>query len=291
MRIKRLIINADDFGLTRGINAAIAECAALGTMRSATIMANAPAFDDAVRTAKSSHNLGVGIHFVLTGLKPLAEDVSEIAPEGVLPSSPLELLAITLTHRQARRRIQKELLAQAEKVFDSGITPTHFDSHKHVHIIPAVHNIMIDIARRFSVKWIRNPFEKMSAVRFLGDMHAGKRTAFLKQYIAGLVTNPAYRGFRSRVAQAGLATPDYFHGVAATGLWTADMLRRICRTLKPGVNELMTHPGHVDADLERQKTRLLLSRDQERELLASAGVKELCEANGIVISHFGEVNL
>jgi len=288
---KTLIINADDFGLTRGVNSAIAECARLGTVRSATIMANAPAFDDAVRTAGETPNLGVGIHFVLTGLEPLSGDVPDLAPNGLLPSSPVELLKIALTRRLARRQIEKELLAQTEKVFDSGIVPTHFDSHKHVHIIPPVHEIMMDIARRFSVKWIRNPFESMGAVRFVRDVQAGRRIVFLKQYVAGSVTNPVSCCFQARIARSGLRTPDFFHGVAATGLMNGDILRHLCRFLRPGINELMTHPGYLDADLENQKTRLLLSREQERNLYASAGARELFIAHGIDISHFGEVNL
>jgi chitin disaccharide deacetylase len=143
---RKLIINSDDFGLTRGVNSAISECVEGGLLRSATIMANAEAFDDAVRIAKEHGNLGVGIHFVLTGLKPLspAEEVPLLTGRtGSLPSGPGELLKMVLTEKAARDEIRKELFSQAEKVFQSGIVPTHFDTHKHVHIIPAVLDIIL----------------------------------------------------------------------------------------------------------------------------------------------------
>ena len=289
---RKLIINADDFALTRGVNSAIWECAAEGVLRSATIMPNAEAFEDAVGAARQRKDIGVGIHFVLTGLKPLCapQTIPElVGPDGRLPSGPGSLLRGIAGGRNVRSEIRKELLAQAERVFDSGIVPTHFDSHKHVHMIPAVLDILIELAQRFSVKWIRDPFEAGGAWKFFSDMKVSDRTAFLKQYAAALVTSPAGSFFRSRIRASGIRTPDRFYGVAATGLLNEDVLRRICGLLRPGVNELMTHPGRVDADLVRCKTRLLLSREREKDLLVSERVRDLFERNKIVLCNFGEV--
>jgi chitin disaccharide deacetylase len=287
--MRRLIINADDFGLTPGVNSAISECAERGVLRSATIMANGSAFDDAVKTGKCSANLGIGIHFVLTGLRPLC--APEMLPEltggnGVLPSSPWELLKVVHTRKGIREDVRRELLAQTEKVFDSGITPTHFDTHKHVHIIPAVLDVMVEIANRYSVKWIRNPFDSLGAWRFLFDIQGDRRGEFLKQYATALCSRSARPSFMARINRAGIRTPDFFHGVSLTGIMNTSAIMRICRILKPGVSELMTHPGRLDADLERQKTRLLRSREVEKDLLLSKTVKRLFEKNEIVLSHF-----
>ncbi|MFZ2446410.1 MAG: ChbG/HpnK family deacetylase [Syntrophobacteraceae bacterium] len=291
---RKLIVNADDFGLTPGVNAAVAECADLGMLRSATIMANAPAFEHGVNVARGRDHLGVGIHFVLTRLKPLSDraKIPGLAgANGSLPDSPAALIQFCYSRRGARDEIRKELLAQAERVFDSGIVPTHFDSHKHVHMIPAVLDIMVEIARRYSVKWIRDPFEKPGAFRFLFDVEKGKRGAFLKQYAAALGAGPGRLYLRSRLQRAGIRGPDFFHGVAATGLLTEKLMKHLFESLKPGVNELMTHPGYLDADLEARKTRLLGSREKERELLASEDLARLLNKNGIVVSNFREVNL
>jgi chitin disaccharide deacetylase len=292
--MQKLIINADDFGLTGGVNSAIAECAKRGVLRSATIMANGPAFEDAVRTGKSLETFGIGIHFVLTGLRPLMppEAIPEIAGlSGRLPSGPWELLKVVLARKGAREDIKKELLAQAERVFDSGITPTHFDTHKHVHMIPTVLDVLLEIAKRFSVKWIRNPFDSLGAWKFFFDLKGNRRGEFLKQYGNVVFSRSALPSFMLRVRGTGVRTPQSFHGVSVTGIMNEHILARIAGDLKPGVNELMTHPGKLDADLVQQKTRLLRSREVERDLLSSEAVKRAFDDNGIVLSHFGEVNL
>ncbi len=290
---RKLIVNADDFGLTAGVNAGVAECCERGVLRSATIMANAPAFQDAVTTAKRCENLGVGIHFVLTRLKPLtdAAKIPELAGgNGELPSGPAELLKLVLTRKGVREEIRRELFAQAERVFDSGIIPTHFDSHKHVHLIPPVLETMIEIGRRWSIKWIRGPFESPAGLIFLFDVERSKRGQFLRQYAAALCTSPARMAFRSLMRGSGIRCPDYFHGISATGLMTPDFIRRFSEKVKPGINELMTHPGYVDDDLRALGTRLLGSRGKEKDIIASEELKELLLKHKIVIGNFGEVN-
>jgi predicted glycoside hydrolase/deacetylase ChbG (UPF0249 family) len=288
-----LIINADDFGLTRGINLAVSECADAGLVRSASLMANGEAFDDAVRTVKGREGFGTGIHFVLTGLRPLspAEKLAGlIGPEGFLPSGPGELLKKIAARKTLRDVIRTELFAQAERVFDSGITPTHFDSHKHVHIIPTVLDVIIEIAERFSVKWMRAPFEAEGAWRFLPDLEKGQRAKFVKQFAVAHSSIIARPIFRSRIRKAGIKTPAGLYGISPTGFINENIIRRICRMLKPGLSELMTHPGIVDADLVRRKSRLLSSRAKEKELLVSAKLKRLFEEYEIVVIHFGEAN-
>lgn len=290
---RKLIVNADDFGLTPGVNAAISECAQNGLLRSATLMANGPAFEDALGVVGHLENFGVGIHFVLTGLRPLNGSGSIPAltgDDGLLPSGPSELLKTILLRRDAIRELKRELLTQAERVFDSGVTPTHFDTHKHIHMIPSVLSALLEIAERYRVRRIRNPFEGPGALGFLFDVEKGKKVKFLKQYCKALTVRSAYPLFRSCLRRAGMMCPEHFHGVSSTGFLNEKMMIRLSRTLKPGIHELMTHPGYLDAELERQKTRLLSSREKERQILVSQNVKKLFEANDITLSHFGEVN-
>ncbi len=184
--------------------------------------------------------------------------------------------------------IKKELFAQAERVFDSGITPSHFDSHKHVHIIPMVLDIIIEI-RTFSVKWMRAPFEAKGAWRFLSDLETGQRAKFVKQFALARASTVARPIFRSQIHKAGIQTPAGLYGISPTGLINEKIIRRMCRMLKPGLSELMTHPGIVDADLVRRNSRLLSSREREKELLVSTKLKELFEEHEITVSHFGEM--
>ena len=288
----KLIINADDFGLTPGVNAAISECAKRGVLRSTTIMANGPAFDDAVRAGKDMAGVGIGVHFVLTGLDPLSPPgrLPVLAgPTGMLPSGPWELLKLVITRKGVLEEIKRELLVQAEKVLDSGITPTHFDTHKHVHIIPAVLDILLEIANRFSVKWIRNPFDSLGDWRHL--LHVQDKGTFLKQYATVLCSRSAWLSFMLRVRKSGVRVPGFFHGVSLTGIMNEKAFLRIAAHLKPGISELMTHPGTLDEELVRRKTRLLHSREVEKDILLSETVKQSFHENNIVLSHFGEVNL
>ncbi len=290
---RKLIINADDFGFTTGVNAAVSECFQRGLLRSATIMANGKAFDDAVIKAKEWQGLGVGIHFVLTGMKPLTppEKIPELAgAEGMLPFSPMELLRKILNGREILRQIRIELSAQAERVYYSGIEPTHFDGHKHVHIVPAVFDIIIRLARLLSVKWVRFPFETLRAWKLYFHINQNERKKFVQQLAAGLLSCAARPSFVSHARSAGIHFPDSFHGLSATGLLNKKVLENIFCTLRPGVNELMTHPGLADLELMRSKTRLKESRGRERELLLSEDLKETLNQSGIVLTHFGEMS-
>ncbi|MGC9194144.1 MAG: carbohydrate deacetylase [Syntrophobacteraceae bacterium] len=288
-----LIINADDLGLTRGINLAVSQCADAGLLRSATLMAAGEAFEEAVKIFRGRDGFGIGIHFVLTGLKPVAPPESLqglVGPKGLLPSGPIGLLKKIGGSKALTHAIRRELFAQAEKVFDSGITPTHFDSHKHVHIIPAVLEVLIEIAERFSVKWIREPFEPVGSWTFWPDLQGDDRAKFLKQFVVSRVSAVSRPVFRALARRAKIRTPGGVHGISFTGLLNEAVLKRLCGMLRPGLNELMTHPGIVDAELLKFKGRLLDSRVKEKELLVSAGIKELFEKNHIVLRHFGEVD-
>jgi len=285
-----LIINADDFGMTRGINLAVSQCADEGILQSATLIANGDAFHDAVTKVKDRSGFGTGIHFALTGFKPLhpAVKLSGLTgPDGFLPSGPGELLRKISTRKDLVDPIRKELFAQAERVFDSGITPSHFDSHKHIHIIPAILDVLIEIANRFSVKWMREPFEAPGAWLFLSDLEKNQRIQFVKQFLKVRASTFARPVFRSKIRNAGIQTPAGLYGISTTGLLNEKIIAHICRMLHPGVNELMTHPGIVDADLVGRKSRLLGSRAVEKDLLVSARVKRLFDEHEITICHFG----
>lgn len=291
---RKLVINADDFGYTRGINIAISECARAGALRSATLMPNSAAFDDAVRVAKDLNNFGTGIHFVLTDLAPvLPPDQLRglVGPTGLLPRGPGGLLKKIARGGPVRDAIARELHAQAEKVFDCGIRVTHFDSHKHVHILPMVLDILVEIAKRFSVKIMRTPFEGAGTWNFFRDVEKEHRAAFLEQYAGARLSSVTRPYFRWRTAKAGIQSPTVLYGISFTGFLNEKIIRRICATLKPGLSELMTHPGIVDEDLVRSRSRLLDSRAREMNLLISEEVIRMFKENDITLGHFGEVGL
>src|SRR6516164_6132620 len=159
----RLIINADDFGLTLGINRAIIELHRAGVLTSATLMAAGPAFDDAAALAHSNPSLGVGCHIVLTDGTPASPP--ETIPTLLGPDSKtfrpslIDFLQALLRGRIREDDIEREAFAQIHKLQQAGIPITHVDTHKHTHLFPAVARPLLRVLERTSVSAIRNPFE------------------------------------------------------------------------------------------------------------------------------------
>ena len=159
----RLILNADDFGLTAGINRAVGELASAGVLTSATLMANGPAFDDAVAVAHAHPTLGVGCHIVLTDGIPVSprESISSLlGPDGKTFHPTLSsFLQALFRGRIQQDEVAREALAQVEKLQAAGIAVTHLDTHKHTHLFPAIARPLLEVAERTNVRAIRNPFE------------------------------------------------------------------------------------------------------------------------------------
>lgn len=127
----KLIVNADDFGYSRGVNYGIIDAYKNGIVRSTTIMAGMPGFDHAVKLAKENEGLGVGVHLTLTCYKPVLENHKTIVnKEGYFDRrlySKENIMNIDL------EEIYREFEAQIEKVKKAGIEITHLDSHHHMH--------------------------------------------------------------------------------------------------------------------------------------------------------------
>jgi predicted glycoside hydrolase/deacetylase ChbG (UPF0249 family) len=287
-----LIINADDLGYARGINEAIVRCANLGVLRSATLMANGGAFEHAVSVVRAAENLRVGVHLVLTDLHPVSNprDVAGlVTEEGRLPQGPTGLLAAMVRGRVSLKAMRRELSLQVEKVLDHGIRPTHLDSHKHVHVVPQVLDAVIHVAKRYSIPWIRNPFDATGNVReILAGMVTSRRVGLFSAWGQSRMLRILKPRFMRSVRRAGLRTPRRFYGTALTGLWDIETVRRVFRTLPLGINEWMVHPGDADDELKRIGTRLLFERERERDLLLSAELQRFLSEHFIVWSSFGD---
>src|SRR5271170_6034027 len=160
----RLIINADDFGLTPGINRAIKELHQAGALTSATLMATGPAFDNAISVSRANPTLGVGCHIVLTDGVPVSDPKTIptlMGPDGkTFRPSLVDFLQALLRGKIRTDDIEREALAQIQKLQRAGINITHLDTHKHTHLFPAVTRPLLQIAQRSSIRAIRQPFEQ-----------------------------------------------------------------------------------------------------------------------------------
>ncbi len=284
--MKRLIVNADDFGFTRGVNRAVVRAFKTGIVTSTTIMANGEAFEDAVELALANPGLGVGCHLAVVGGLPVSQagDVSSLVDKGgVLPGTLTRLMFKLARGSVPTEELTREFRAQLERVAQAGINLTHLDTHKHSHTHPAVMKALVVVADEFGIKCVRNPFESPFSLKRPGPLFDW---SYLKQYALSAAVSPGAIPFKRLVRNSGLKTPDRFFGVKVTGMLDRSAIRSIMETLGEGTAELMCHPGEYDADLERARTRLKRERERELEALSDPNLRRLAEEHGIELINY-----
>ena len=273
--MKRLIINADDFGLAPGVNRAVMELELAGALRSTTLMATAKYFSQAVHLAFAQPRLAVGCHVMLIDGSPClrAGQVSSLLlAHGSNGSAGLAglnahfrptvagFVSDLLRGRIRAQEIEAEAVAQIRRVQSSGITVSHIDTHKHLHMFPQVLAPLLRAARQCRVGAVRNPFEPMWSLRATlgGGVVRRAEVYALRTY---------RRRFLSLVREHGLETTDGAIGVLATGTLDTQALRHLLQAMPVGTWELVCHPAYVDEALQQAHTRLLRTREVEREAL------------------------
>jgi hopanoid biosynthesis associated protein HpnK len=290
--MKRLIVNADDFGLTVKVNQAIMDAHSGGLLSSTSLLANGEAFASAVALSRQAPRLGVGVHLNLTEGKtvaPASSIPSLINGQGAFARKPASLWRAMTLGRVSTVDIEKELCAQIEKVLAAGIVPTHLDGHKHVHALPVLGRMGIRLARQYGIRAIRSVAERWSALSYLLGRFPHARTTILRQRIGSLALTALSRGWRSELRRAGIACAEHFYGVTPTGFLDADLLREILRHLSEGTSELMCHPGFVDEELKQTPTRLLEQREVEYQALSQPGIKLLAQELGIQLINYRDL--
>ena len=264
--MSRLILNADDFGLTSGVNRAVIELHRAGALTSATLMARAAATEEAIELACTTPTLGVGCHVVLVDGEPVLspQRISTLVKphSGRFHPTPGAFLGALFMGRIRSSEIEAETAAQIALLQSKGVKLTHIDSHKHTHIFPAVLRPMLRAAKAAGIHAVRNPFEPAWSRR------ATRGAGLIRRSEVSLLRllEPA---FRRIVAEEGFATTGGALGVLATGSLNAATLDALLGHLPSGTWELVTHPGYNDGDLARAHTRLQASREMERKALAS----------------------
>ena len=261
----RLILNADDFGLTRGINRAITELYANGAVTSATLMANGPEFEDAVAIARKQPMLGVGCHVVLTDGIPVSHpsDIpSLLGSDGkTFRPSLVDFLLAVWRGQVEEDDIIREAAAQVQRLQRAGIDVTHLDTHKHTHVLPGVARPLLYVAERCGIGAIRNPFEERWSLKlgpggFVRSMQVRLLRRLRKRFYA-----------LPQIRTGAILTTDGTLGISATGKLDEVTLRSLLAAMPVGLWEIVLHPGYNDSDLGEVRTRLRATRDIERHAL------------------------
>jgi chitin disaccharide deacetylase len=266
--LRSLVVNADDLGLTAGVNDGIFDAHDRGILTSASIFANAHATIDALTRALQRPSLGVGCHLTLVDGQPTlppSRVPSLIEDDGRFRQSWKPFIVSCLLGRISLLEVEQELTAQIDRIRSAGLTLTHLDAHKHVHAYPPIFAIVTRLAERFRIPVVRVPYERWS--NLYGDS-TQKRTARRQALMNAAMLPWAWSDYRS-AARAGVRTP-HFIGRTHTGVLSAEALAAMVRALPPGVTELMVHPGYVDEALAQLNTRLLDARAEEVDLLTNA---------------------
>jgi hopanoid biosynthesis associated protein HpnK len=290
--VRRLIVNADDFGFTSGVNRAIVEAHTRGIVTSSTLMATGPVFAEAVQLARTVPQMSIGCHVVLTDGKPVlgTERLSSLTEKG--SDSPrfrdgLKTFAVrALAGRLDPEQIEAEAIAQIRKIQSAGIVVTHVDTHKHAHVFPSVLRPLLRAAQACGIRAVRNPFGPRRPLR---SDQLFVRPALWMRYAEVRALRGYSERFRQGVDRQGLLTPDGTLGIEVTGALDESLFRAIAENIPEGTWEFVCHPGYYDADLRAAKTRLRQSRETELRALTLADAREMLSRQGIVLISYRDL--
>lgn len=276
-----LVVNADDLGFAPGVNRGILEAHGAGTLTSASMMVNTPAFAEAVDLVRGdAPRLGVGLHLNLVSGRPLA-DVPSLVDPATGTFHALDVLARrALSGLVELADVRRECDAQLGALTAAGIEPTHVDSHRHAHAMPGILPAVAAAARDSGVHFVRRPLDQPSLL----DPIAGAKI---------LVLHAAWRAALHGVAPAHralLARAPHFRGIAMQG--APDVRERLLATvdaLPRGATEIMLHPGYDDAVLADQDP---YRREREADVgaLVHPAVVARLQCEDVRLVHFGEIS-
>ena len=289
---RRLIINADDFGLTPGVNRAIMEAHQHGLVTSATLMASAAAFEDAVQLARANPKLSVGCHVVLL-------DGIPVSPPAAIPTlleknqerprlrdKLLPFVSAALRGRVSRDEIAREIEAQIGKIQATGLQLTHLDTHKHTHLFPSIFKPLLEVASKLGIRAVRNPFAPIKPLAFA---HLARRPRLWTRYSEVKILRHFAEDFRKEVMARGMVTTDGSLGVVVTGALDQSLFESIMGCIPEGTWEFVCHPGYNDADLGQVRTRLRQSRVAELEVLTSSAARGAIAKHGIELISYRDL--
>ena len=267
--MRGLIVTADDFGLHARVNEAVERAHREGVLNCASLMVGAPAAYEAVKIARASPGLRVGLHLVLA--------------DGYATSRPSDIPALVgedgrfgdhmvrdgfrfffLPH--VRRQLAREIRAQFDAFAATGLMLDHVNAHKHFHLHPTVLSLVLQIGREYGMRAMRLPFE-------IGAPRA------LRPWMALM---------RARLARAGIAHNDRVLGMGASGAMDEDALLRALEDLPPGVTEIYLHPA-TPGDMPITPSMRDYRHSDELAALLSPRVAAAIASTGAVRGGFSDV--
>jgi hopanoid biosynthesis associated protein HpnK len=234
---RRLIVTADDFGAAPAVNEAVERAHLAGVLTAASLMVGAPGAADAVRRARATPSLRVGLHLVLVEGRPVLppERVPLLVDsDGRFRTEMARAGARIFFSPAARRQLTAEVRAQFEAFAATGLPFDHVNAHKHFHLHPTIAGAVLREAARFGCRRARVPIEPRAVIRAIEPVR-GQPIDVVVDAVASLC--------RARFRRAGMLIPDQVFGLAWSGAMTAPRLRGLIEALPSGLSEIYLHPG------------------------------------------------
>jgi predicted glycoside hydrolase/deacetylase ChbG (UPF0249 family) len=275
----KLIINADDFGYSKRVNKAILESFNSGIVRSTSLMPNGESFEHAIKIIKSNSDLDIGVHLtLLDGVSILKSyRIASLITDGdYFHKNAIDFAKKYFLGKISFDEVRNELSAQIGKLLDYGIKPSHIDSHQHIHILPGILEIVIELAKKFKIKFIRLPQESFRKYMLL-DSNSFTR----------LLQMVAVNFYCSKSKNKSFFTTDYFAGFYFGGKLDRNNLMTLINHLpNSGTCELMCHPGLDKNNVlgENQYRRV-----EEADALSDPEIMNLLKLKNIEITSFREI--
>lgn len=274
-----LIVNADDFGLNKCVNRGIIKAFNNGIVTSASLLVNRNGYEDALKNISENPKLGIGIHLNVFRGKPLTNPKILVNKQGFFYESNARFLLNYIIYKnKIRKEIYEEFEKQILKAKKDNILISHIDTEKHIHALPSVFRIIIEIAKKHDIKAVRIPFEKITMRSFFNP------TQFIKLLIMLLF----YPANKKTLSESNIITPKYLHGISISKKYSIATLDRLLRLLESGTNELSCHPGLTQPE---ESSYIDKYRQQELDVLTDNALINAISEKNISLINFRDLNL
>ena len=281
---RRLIINADDFGISEEVNEAVIRSYKEGVLTSTSLMVTGESFEQAVKLAKANPGLAVGIHLVTVMGKSVlspSEIPDLVNNNGDFSDNPTIAGLKYYFSPASRRQLRKELAAQFEKFQSAGLPLSHIDGHLHMHVHPVIFNIALDLGAKYGAPRMRVPLEERKLALEFDRAHSLRKT------IHTILFGGLARYMSKNLERRGFKFPERVYGNLQSGAMSERYFLYALDNLTAGINEIYFHPA-VYADEK------LLSSDErqcsiEYEALISKKVKKKVEDLGVKLTTYFEI--
>ncbi len=271
--VRRLIVNADDYGLSHSVNEAVIRAHREGILTSASLMVNEAGFDEAVNLAKENLKLGVGLHLTLLmghSALPPGKIPGLVDSHGQFSNSPVAAGMRYFFRHGLREQLRAEIRAQFEKFRATGLALDHVNAHLHLHLHPVIFEILMEDADKLGIKWMRLTRDCLARSRRMARGHVFYRIshAAIYAWLSSRVREP--------LRQKGIKHAQITFGLLQNARVDEDYVMKLLPELPPGDSELYSHPS-----LDKFR--------HEFDALVSPRVKEHIEKLGIKLIRYQDL--